>query len=102
MSEEELVFQLLEEERVARMKRIAAEKRITTEDCLVIGVLRLNREIDGLYRKMDGIEMRIEEMDQRINGRIDGTKESLNKRIDWLIALIIVMWVSTMLAIIFV
>ena len=29
------------------------EKKIATEDCLVIGVLRLNREIGALYEKME-------------------------------------------------
>lgn len=73
MAEEELVFQLLDEERKARTKRIASEKRITTEDSLVIGVLRLNRELDALYERIDS-----------------------NFR--WTIALILGMW-GTMLAI---
>jgi tetrahydromethanopterin S-methyltransferase subunit G len=95
MSEEEFVFQLLEEERKTRAKRIMAEKRITTEDCLVIGILRLNGEINTLYKRID-------DMDNRINGRIEETKESLNRRIDWLIALVIAMWITIILAIIFV
>jgi tetrahydromethanopterin S-methyltransferase subunit G len=100
MSEEELVFQLLEEERKARMRRIAAEKKITTEDCLVIGLLRLNKEIDGLYKRIDGMDKRIDGMDKRINRRIEETRKSLDKRIDWLIALIIGMWVTIMAALI--
>ena len=56
MSEEELVFQ---EERKARTRRIVEEKKIATEDCLVIGVLRLNREIGALYEKMEEMEERM-------------------------------------------
>ena len=45
MAEEEIVFQLLEEDRKARVERIVEEKKITTEDCLVLGILRLQKEI---------------------------------------------------------
>jgi tetrahydromethanopterin S-methyltransferase subunit G len=83
--EEELVFQLLEEERKVRMKRIAKEKKITTEDCLVLGILRLNGEIGGLYKGMDDINERIDTTNERMdkmNEKIEDTKISLNERID--------------------
>jgi len=38
--------------RKARAKRVAEEKKITTEDCLAIGVLRVNREIKCLDEKI--------------------------------------------------
>jgi predicted nucleic acid-binding Zn-ribbon protein len=121
MSQEELVFQLLEEERKIRTERIAGDKKITTEDCLVLGILRLNREMEGLHKRIDETNGRIDATNGRIdatNGRIDATKESLvekidttNRRIDetkeslskridsnfkWIIALILGMWVSIM------
>ena len=94
MDEEELVFQLLEEERKARTKRIAEEKRIITEDCLVIGVLRLNREVEGLHK-------RIEEMDRRIEERIDRLDNKIESNFRWTLAIIITMWITILLAIIF-
>ena len=60
------------EERKARTRRIAEEKKITTEDCLVIGVLRLNREIRALYEKMEEMEERMESNFRWIVGLILG------------------------------
>jgi hypothetical protein len=111
MSEEELVFQLLEEEMEARVKRIVEEKRITTEDCLVLGVLRLNVGIKGLHEKIDELRKDTTEKIDDTNKRIDDTtekieavKESLGKKIDsnfrWTIALILGMWVTMMAALI--
>ena len=67
MSEEELVFQLLEEEMEARVRRIVEEKRITTEDCLVLGVLRLNAGIKGLHEKIDELRKDTAEKIDTIN-----------------------------------
>jgi hypothetical protein len=85
LAEEELVFQLLEEERKARTKRIVAEKKINTEDCLVLGILRLNSEIGGLHGRMDDVERRIDDVGKNRNERIDETNERMdgtNARID--------------------
>ena len=70
------MFQLLEEERKARTRRLVEEKKITTEDCLVIGVLRLNREIRALYEKME---------------------ERMESNFRWIVGLILGMW-ATMIA----
>jgi hypothetical protein len=122
MSEEELVFQLLEEEMEARVKRIVEEKRITTEDCLVLGVLRLNVGIKGLHEKIDELRKdttekiddtnkriddtteKIEAVKESLGKKIEAVKESLGKKIDsnfrWTIALILGMWVTMMAALI--
>jgi len=55
MAEEEIVFQLLEEDRRTRVERIVEEKKITTEDCLVLGILRLQKEIGGLHGEIGGL-----------------------------------------------
>ena len=85
MAEEEMVFQLLEEDRKARLERIVEERKITTDDCLVLGILRLHREIEGLR---EGI------------GRLDTRIDEINKRIDsnfrWTIGLVLGTWASMM------
>jgi len=55
------------------------EKKIITVDCLVIGVLRLNREIGALYE-------RVEEMEERMESNFR-----------WIVGLILGMW-ATMIA----
>jgi cell division protein ZapA (FtsZ GTPase activity inhibitor) len=107
VAQEELVFQLLEAERRTRTERIVTEKKINTEDCLVIGILRLNGEIVGLYERIDDMDKRlsrrIDNMDERFNNRADETNKRMdetNKRIDWMIALILAMWISIMAALI--
>jgi len=88
MAEEEMVFQLLEEDRKARLERIVEERKITTDDCLVLGILRLHREIGGLHREIGGLHKRIDDTNKRIddtNKRIDDTNKRIddtNKRID--------------------
>ena len=95
MAEEEMVFQLLEEDRKARLERIVEERKITTDDCLVLGILRLHREIEGvhdeiggLYREIGGLHKRIDDTNKRIdatNKRIDDTNKRLddtNKRLE--------------------
>ena len=81
----------------ARVRRIVEEKRITTEDCLVLGVLRLNVGIKGLHEKID-------ELRKDTTEKIEAVKESLGKKIDsnfrWTIALILGMWVTMMAALI--
>ncbi len=82
---EELVFRLLEEDSKARVKRIVEERRITTEDCLVIGILRLNSEVRDLRKEIDDISKRMND---------------ISKRIDWVIGLVMVMWATIMAALI--
>jgi len=122
MAEEEMVFQLLEEDRKARLERIVEERKITTDDCLVLGILRLHREIGGLHREIGGLHKRIDDTNKRIddtNKRIDDTNkridelrvdtnermEGVNKRIEeinrrmdsnfkWTVGLILGMWAS--------
>ena len=90
MAEEEIVFQLLEEDRKARLERIVEERKITTDDCLVLGILRLHREIGGLHKRIDDTNKRIDDTNKRI--------EEINKRIDsnfkWTVGLILGMWAS--------
>jgi len=90
MAEEEIVFQLLEEDRKARLERIVEERKITTDDCLVLGILRLHREIGGLHREIGGLHKRIDDTNKRI--------DEINKRIDsnfkWTVGLILGMWAS--------
>jgi len=97
MAEEEMVFQLLEEDRKARLERIVEERKITTDDCLVLGILRLHREIGGLHREIGGLHREIEGLHGEI-GRLDRRIDVINKRIDsnfrWTISLILGMWVS--------
>ena len=122
MAEEEMVFQLLEEDRKARLERIVEERKITTDDCLVLGILRLHREIGGLHREIGGLHKRIDDTNKRIddtNKRIDDTNkridelrvdtnermegankriEEINRRMDsnfkWTVGLILGMWAS--------
>jgi len=68
MAEEEIVFQLLEEDRKARVERIVEEKKITTEDCLVLGILRLQKEIGGLRGEID-----------ELHGEMDGLRNEVNE-----------------------
>jgi len=57
-------------------------------------VLRLNREVEGLYK-------RIEEMDRGIEERIDGLDNRIDSNFRWTLAIIITMWITIILAIIF-
>jgi len=108
MAEEEMVFQLLEEDRKARLERIVEERKITTDDCLVLGILRLHREIGGLHKRIDDTNKRIDDTNKRIdelrvdtNERIEGVNkriEEINRRMDsnfkWTVGLILGMWAS--------
>ncbi|MCW7070267.1 MAG: hypothetical protein OCU17_06700 [Methanophagales archaeon] len=47
-AEEDTVFQLPEEDRKARLERLVEEREITTANCLVLGIMRMHREIAGL------------------------------------------------------
>jgi len=106
MAEEEIVFQLLEEDRKARLERIVEERKITTDDCLVLGILRLHREIGGLHKRIDDTNKRIDDTNKRIedtNKRIEEINkriEEINKRIDsnfkWTVSLILGTWASMM------
>jgi len=101
MAEEEMVFQLLEEDRKARLERIVEERKITTDDCLVLGILRLHREIGGLHREIGGSHKRIDELRVDTNERMEGVNkriEEINRRMDsnfkWTVGLILGMWAS--------
>jgi predicted nucleic acid-binding Zn-ribbon protein len=117
MSEEEIVFQLLEEDRRLRLERRVEERKITTDDCLVLGILRLHREIDGLHEEIGGLHTEIVGVHKRIddtNARIDDTNAKIdntnalieelridmNRRIDsnfkWTVSLILGTWASMM------
>ena len=48
MAEEATVFQLLEEDRKAMLEQLVEERKITTANCLVLGIMRLHREIAAL------------------------------------------------------
>ena len=67
MAEEEIVFQLLEEDRKARLERIVEERKITTDDCLVLGILRLHREIEGVHEEIGGLHREIGGLHKRIS-----------------------------------
>ena len=86
MAEEEIVFQLLEEDRRLRLKRIVEERKITTDDCLVLGILRLHREIGGVHIRIDGLHKEIAGLHEEIGGlhkRIDDTNARIEElRID--------------------
>lgn len=77
ISKEELVFLLLEEE-----KKIAEEKKITTEDCFVLGMLKLNGEIADVREEIAKL------------------REEFRKNFKWLVALILGMWFTLMAAMI--
>ena len=122
MAEEEMVFQLLEEDRKARLERIVEERKIT--NCLVLGILRLHREIegvhdeigglhkriDGLHTEIEGVHKRIDDTNKRIddtnkrinitNARIEELRIDMNRRIDsnfkWTVSLILGTWASMM------
>jgi len=123
-NEEEILFQLLEEDKKIRVKRIVEDRKLTTDDCLVLGMLIQNRQIAGLGADMAGFHNRIDETNNRIdetNNRIDETNnridelrsetseriEELGRRLDnridsnfkWIVSLLMVMWVTTILAI---
>jgi len=97
MAEEEIVFQLLEEDRKARLERIVEERKITTDDCLVLGILRLHREIGGLHREIGGLHKRIDDTNKRIddtNKRIDEINKRIDSNFKWTVGLILGMWAS--------
>ncbi len=48
MAEEATVFQSLEEARKARLEQLVEERKIRTANCLVLGIMRMHREIAGL------------------------------------------------------
>jgi len=56
---EEIVFQLLEQERKNRVERIVEERKITTDDCIVLGIFRLHCETgelrEEMHRGMNGL-----------------------------------------------
>ena len=88
MQEEEIVFQLLEQDRKARIERIVEERKITTEDCLVLGILRIHREVGGLHGniaslrgEIERIHKRIDEINKRI-GEIGGRMDEIDRRVD--------------------
>jgi len=69
------------------------ERKITTGDSLVLGILRLHKRIDGLHSEIVGVHKRIDDTDaQRI--------EDMNRRIDsnfkWTVSLILGTWASMM------
>jgi len=80
MSEESIVFQLLEENRKVRLERIVEDRKITTDDSLVLGILKLHREMVLLHK------------------RIDDTNKRIATNFKWTISLILGLWAS-MLAI---
>ena len=97
MAEEEIVFQLLEEDRKARLERIVEERKIKTDDCLVLGILRLHREIGGLHREIGGLHKRIDDTNKRIddtNKRIDEINKRIDSNFKWTVGLILGMWAS--------
>jgi len=87
MSEESIVFQLLEEDRKVRLERIVEDRKITTDDCLVLGILKLHREMEVLHKRIDDT-----------NKRIDDTNKRMATNFKWTISLILGLWAS-MLAI---
>ncbi len=89
MSEEEIVFQLLEEDRRLRLERIVEERKITTDDCLVLGILRLHREIGDVHKRIDDTNARIEEL------RIDMNRR-MGSNFKWTVSLILGTWASMM------
>ena len=98
MAEEEMVFQLLEEDRKARLERIVEERKIT--NCLVLGILRLHREIEGVHDEIGGLHKRINDTNKRIDDTNNKRVEEINKRIGsnfkWTVSLILGTWASMM------
>ena len=50
---------------------MAEERKITTDDCLVLGILRLHGEIGGVHKRIDDTNVQIEELRIDMNRRID-------------------------------
>ena len=90
MQEEEIVFQLLEQDRKARIERIVEERKITTEDCLVLGILRIHREVGGLHGDIASLRGEIE----RIHKRIDETNRRIESNFKRTIGMILGTWAS--------
>ncbi|MBC8521524.1 MAG: hypothetical protein ISS94_01480 [Candidatus Syntrophoarchaeum sp.] len=86
MAEEEIVFQLLEEDRKLRLERIVEDRKITTDDCLVLGILKLHSGIWGVHKRIDGLHKEIAGLHEEIGGlhkRIDDTNARIEElRID--------------------
>jgi len=93
MAEEEMVFQLLEEDRKARLERIVEERKITTGDCLVLGILRLHREIEGVHEEIGGLHKRIDDTN---NKRIEEINKRIGSNFKWTVSLILGTWASMM------
>ena len=53
MSDEELIFRILEEERKRRVEKVVETRKIEAEDVVIIAVLGLNEEIGMLRSKVD-------------------------------------------------
>jgi len=90
MQEEEIVFQLLEQDRKARIERIVEERKITTEDCLVLGILSIHHEIGGLHGDIASLRGEIE----RIHKRIDETNRRIESNFKRTIGMILGTWAS--------
>jgi len=85
-------------------ERIVEERKITTEDCLVLGILRIHREMGGLHGDIAGlrgeierIHKRIDETNRRIdemNKRIDETNRRIESNFKWTIGMILGTWAS--------
>ena len=82
---------------------MAEERKITTDDCLVLGILRLHGEIGGVHKRIDGLHTEIEGVHKRIddtNAQIEELRIDMNRRIDsnfrWTVSLILGTWASMM------
>ena len=102
------------------MERIVEEKKITTEDYLVLEILRLQKEIGGLRGEIGGLHSEIDGLHSEIGGLrggidelrgevdelrgeirgLDTRTDEMNKRIEsnfrWTVGMILGMWANTL------
>ena len=88
---------LLEQDKEARIERIVEERKITTEDCLVLSILSIHREVDRLHADIASLRGEIEQIHKKIdetNKRIDETNRRIESNFKWTIGMILGTWAS--------
>ncbi len=71
MSNEELIFRILEDERERRIKMVVEIRRIEAEDAAIIAVLGLNEEIGEIRSEIGILRSKVDELSERMATKDD-------------------------------
>ncbi|GEM_PF-2875608 len=78
MSNEELIFRILEEERERRIRKVVETRKIESEDAVIIAVLGLNEEIGEIRSEIGMLRSRIDELSEKMATK-DGIRNMATK-----------------------